>query len=373
MARPPLEKARVALAHDYLNSWGGGERVLNLFKTKLFPQADVWSITYDAAKMTSHVDYSVKTSPLQKIPFATRFHKWFLVLMPWAVRRMDLASYDLVLSDSSGFVKGVRTRPGALHVCYLHTPTRYLTVDTDYFRESVPRFLHWLMPPFLAYLRRADQEGARQPDVYIANSQETAKRLEKFYKRKAAEIIFPPVDMERFYREPTDTTQEYYLVAGRLAPYKRFDLAIEACAQLNKKLVVIGTGPEESRLKSLAGPNVEFRGKVSDVDLRAAFAECKAMIFPPLEDAGMTPLECMACGRPVIAYGKGGALESVIDGTSGLFFSEQTVESVVGALRRFERKAWDEKAIAAHAARFSADIFVQKVRNVIEASWEREL
>lgn len=358
---------KVALAHDYLNSWGGGERVLKLFKEKLYPDADIFAITANPAKIKSHFDYPVKTSFIQKLPLAVTYHKWFLALMPLAVKRMKLSGYDLVLSDSSGFIKGVQT-PGALHVCYIHTSTRYLTVDQQYFKESVPSFMHWLMPPLLRYLIKEDRLGSKRPTVYIANSRETAKRVQRYYDREVEAVIFPPVDTDQFYRQKEDKIADYYLVAGRLTPYKRFDLAIKACNKLGKKLVVIGEGPEKEALQSIAGPTIEFKGRVSDSALRKAYAGCIAMLFPPLEDAGMTPLECMACGRPVLAYGKGGATESIIDGQTGLFFQEQTTDGIVDAIQRFEKMEWDCKQIIAHAEQFGADHFIAKVKAVIDAA-----
>jgi glycosyltransferase involved in cell wall biosynthesis len=360
------EPLRVALAHDYLNSWGGGERVLNLFKEKLYPQADVVAITYDAEKVKEHVTYPVRTSFIQKLPGGKRFHKWFLVLMPAAVEQLNFTGYDLVLSDSSGFIKGILIPQSCVHVCYIHTSTRYLTLDQQYFRQSVPSFLHWLMPPLLRYLQKKDLAGSKRPQAYIANSQETAQRIKKYYHRDVEVVIFPPVDTRSFYKKESDAVGESYLIAGRLAPYKRFDLAIKACNELEKRLVVIGDGPEVEVLKKIAGPTIEFRGKVSDEELRSAYASCKAMIFPPFEDAGMTPLECMACGRPVYAYGKGGALESIVDQATGIFFQEQSVEAIKNAIEAGEKVAWNSEKIAEHARGFGEDIFLHKVKTVID-------
>lgn len=366
------KRLKVALAHDYLNSWGGGERVLAIFK-ELYPKSDVFSITHDPEKVAGHVDFPVKTSFLQKVPLAVKFHKWFLVMMPLAVHKMDFSGYQLILSDSSGFIKGLRKPNGALHVCYIHTATRYLTVDKQYFKESVPGVVQWAVPPFLKWLAKIDRKDAQLPDVYIANSLETSKRVEKYYGRKVDAVIFPPVDTEVFYHKSSDKPEDFYLVAGRLAPYKRFDLAIAACNKLGKKLVVIGAGPEEEALREMAGETVEFRGKVSDEELRKAYATCKAMIFPPLEDAGMTPLECMACGRPVIAFGKGGALESVVEGKTGVFFGEQTVASLQSAIEKFESRKWDEREIISQAEKFSKSSFKEKVSAVIENSLSQRL
>jgi glycosyltransferase involved in cell wall biosynthesis len=365
------KKLKVALAHDYLNSWGGGERVLAIFK-ELYKEADVFAITHDPEKVKGHVDFPVHTSFLQKVPFAVKLHKWFLVLMPLAVHKMDFRGYDLILSDSSGFIKGLRAPKGALHVCYIHTSTRYLTVDKQYFKESVPRAAQWLVPPFLKWLAKIDRKDAQLPDVFIANSQETAKRVVKYYGRKPDAVIFPPVDTEAFYRKPSDKVEDFYLVAGRLVPYKRFDLAIAACNALGRKLVVIGAGPEEAALRELAGPTVEFRGKVSDEDLRQAYANCKAMLFPSLEDAGMTPLESMACGRPVIAYAMGGVLESVVEGKTGVFFKDQAVDSLTEVIKTFEKGTWNIGEITSHAKQFSKESFKEKVAAVIEKAQEKQ-
>lgn len=361
---------KIALAHDYLNSWGGGERVLNILKQQ-YPEADVFAITYDASKVEGHIDYPIQTSLLQKVPFAVRFHKWFLAWMPFAVHRMDFSGYDLIISDSSGFIKGLNKPKGALHVCYIHTPTRYLTIDKWYFKETAPKLVQWMVPPVLSILAKIDLKDSQKPDVYIANSQETAGRVEKYYHRKPEHVLFPPADLGTFYSKKEDQVKDYYLVAGRLASYKRFDLAIEACNKLGKRLVVVGVGPEEEALRAIAGSTVEFWGKPSDAELRIAYAECKAMIFPPFEDAGMTPLECMATGRPVLAYGQGGALESVVDGKTGLFFAEQTADSLIQCIEKFEQVSFDSKAIQDHATTFSSENFKRRFAEIVTAAYDQ--
>lgn len=360
---------KIALAHDYLNSWGGGERVLLLFK-ELYPEADVFSITHNPEKVKEHIDFVVKTSFLQKFgAFFVKRHNWLLLLMPLAVETMKLHPYDLILSDSSGFIKGVKTRKDAIHICYLHTTTRYLTTDKNYFRQNVPKSVRWAVPLFRWYLVKKDLQAAARPNIYIANSLETAKRCQKFYGRKPLAVIFPPVDTRVFYRKSEEKSSDYYLAAGRLAPYKRFDLCIEACAQLQRKLVIIGVGPEEQSLRKLATrckADVEFRGGVTDEELRRAYVGCKAFLFPPFEDAGMTPLEAMACGAPVIAYGKGGALESVVEGKTGVFFTKQSVDSFADAILQFESSTYSQKEIIDHAAKFSAESFKQSVKRVVD-------
>jgi glycosyltransferase involved in cell wall biosynthesis len=363
----------MALAHDYLNSWGGGERVLALFHER-FPKADIVTITKDDAAVHGHLDTPVITSFLQRLPFGIgwKFHRWFLVFMPLVVSSLSFKHYDIVLSDSSGFIKGIRTPKGVRHVCYLHTTTRYLTTDAAYFRDNVPSWLQWSRPFIQAMLSRADYLGAQRPDVIVANSQETAERCERYYHRRPDLVLFPPVDTRKFRRHSDDEVGDYYLAAGRLTPYKRFDLCIEACALLGRRLVIVGTGPEEEKLRALAAErkaDVEFLGKVTDEVFRSQYAQCRAFLFPPLEDAGMTPLEAMSCGRPVLAYGKGGALESVRDGVSGLFFHEQTPEALAACIEASEKKRWKSEEITAHAAQFSEKRFLDTIEQVVTGEY----
>jgi len=362
------KELKVALAHDFLNQWGGAERVTQLFH-EIYPQADIFTTTYDSEKVTEFAGKNVITSFIQRLPRGKTNYKWYLALMPKAIESLDFSGYDLVLSDSSGFMKGIRVPKTALHVCYMHTTTRYLTVDADYFRYTAPK-ITWPIVPFLfAYLKRKDKQGALSPDVIIANSEETKRRIETWYERKVDEVIFPPVDTKHFYRKSSDKVEDYYLTASRLVPYKRVDLAIHACNALGRRLIVMSSGPDEAALKAIAGPTIEFTGKVTDEEMRKLFANCKAMIFPPLEDAGMTPLEAMACGRPVLAYGKGGVLESITEGVSGLFFKEQTPEAIIELITKFEAHPLDSEkeiaAIMAAAEAFRGHNFKRKIQTLV--------
>jgi glycosyltransferase involved in cell wall biosynthesis len=362
----------VVLAHDFLNQWGGGERVLQLF-TQLFrgTKTEIVTITHNPTAITNEFgDVPIRTSFIQQLPGGKTSYKWYLALMPWAVRRLSVKNADLILSDCSGFIKGVRKRPGALHVCYLHTPTRYVTVDATYFKQTAPRIVHPIMPAVLKFLQKADASDAHQPDVIIANSETTAARCREYYHREPDAVLFPPVDTRVFHRLSTDVVGDYYITAARLVPYKHVDLAIKACTKLGKKLVVISTGPEEAYLRSIAGSTISFVGRVSDQDMRRLFAECKAMIFPPLEDAGMTPIEVMACGRPVLAYGKGGALESIVDGVTGYFFTEQTPQAIAEAIMHYEKNPLEApeqiRAMQQHAQGFSETAFLGTIKTIIE-------
>lgn len=362
---------RLVLAHDHLNTWGGGERVLEVF-TRRFPDAPIFTLTHDPEVLQRTFTNPLHLSLIQRMPMGARKYKWYLALIPLAVEKLKLPPCDAVLSDCSGFIKGVHVPKGAIHLCYIHTPIRYLTFNKEYFRETVPKFLHPIMPALLKYLARKDQEGAKRPHAYIANSQTTAARVKEHYGRDVDAVIFPPVDTTRFFRKPEDQVGDYYLAASRFVPYKRIDLAIEACNRLGRKLIVVGSGPEEAALRALAGPTIEFRSNIADHEFRELFAGCRALIFPALEDAGMIPIECMASGRPVLAFAKGGSLESVSDGVSGLFFDEQTPEKVVDAIERFESREWDSEPIASYALKFGEQAFVDQVVAVFNRVLERE-
>lgn len=359
---------RVGLAHDLLNQWGGGERVMMLFH-QIFPQSPVWTIAHNP-RQAEFKDLDIRPSFIQKLPYGQKKFQWYLTLFPLAVGKLRFKGFDLILSDSSGFIKNLKKPKGVMHVCYMHTPTRYLTIDSDYYKQIVPRIVQPIMPFLLRWLKKLDFRGAQRIDVIIANSQETAKRIEKYYHRVPDAVIFPPCDSRVFYRENQDKIEDYYLIAGRHASYKRFDLAISACNQLGRKLKVIGIGAETEKLKALAGPTVEFMGKVSDASLRQTYARARAMLFPPFEDAGMTPLESMACGRPVIAYQAAGALETVIDGKTGVFFKDQTVEGMIEGIKRFEvldsQGSFDQKTIIKHAESFNETNFKAKILKVLQ-------
>lgn len=356
---------KIALVHDHLNSYGGGERVLECF-SEIWPRAPIYTLTYDPAKMPSQFRRkAIITSWLEKLPGMPKFYKWYLPLMPKAIESFDFSGFEVVLSDSSAFAKGAITKSPTIHICYLHTPTRYLTSDQIGYLKSAP--IPWLIKPFLgpvlAYLGRWDLQAARRPDYLIANSQYIAKRCRKYYGRNPDEVLFPPVDCQRF--KISNTVGDYFLIVGRQEPYKRTDLAIEAANRLKVKLIVVGSGSKLETLKHLAGPTVEFTGRVDDDELAELYANCRAFIFPPLEDAGITPLEAMASGRPVIAYGAGGALESVIEGVTGQFFPDQTVRSLVKVMKNFDPNKYDPQKIRAHALNFDKAKFQEKIKQAV--------
>ncbi|MFH0852647.1 MAG: glycosyltransferase [bacterium] len=363
---------RVALVHDYLNQYGGAERVLEAF-CEIWPDAPIFTLLYNKER-TGHAfcGRRIRTSFLQRLPFVKSHHRPFLMLMPLAIESFDLSKYDVVISDSASFAKGVITRPGTLHICYCHTPTRYAWDDSHkYIREfGYPGFIKKLIPFFMNYLRIWDQAAAERPDIFIANSNCVAGRIKKYYHQEAT-IINPPVKSDIFYI--SSQVENYFLAVGRFLPYKRFDLVIGAFNRLGRPLKIVGAGPEFKNLCRIAGPTIEFLGQVNDEKLRHLYARCQALVFPQEEDFGIVAIEAMACGRPVIAYRAGGALETIKEGETGVFFNEQEVSSVVDAVKEFDVKSFDPQKIRRAALAFDKEIFKHKIRDFVQKNWEEHV
>jgi glycosyltransferase involved in cell wall biosynthesis len=360
---------RVALVHDYLNQYGGAERVLEAF-CEIWPEAPIFTLIYSEKRTGgAFSNRLIKTSFLQKIPFTKSHHRPFLALMPLAIESFDLSKYDIVISDSASFAKGVITRPGTLHICYCHTPTRYAWDDCHkYIQEfGYPALITKFIPFFMNYLRVWDEAAAQRPDRFIANSRFVAKRIEKYY-GQSAEVIYPPVKSKFF--KINEKTDGFFLAVARLLSYKRLDIAVRAFNALGWPLKIVGNGPEFERLRNLAGPNVELLGLVDDEKLKNLYSRCRAFVFPQEEDFGITPVEAMACGRPVIAYKAGGALEIIKEGENGLFFEEQTPASLIEALKKFNSCIFDPEAIRRQALNFDKEVFKQKMWQFVEKSWE---
>ncbi len=357
---------KIALIHDFLTQWGGGEYVLKVF-SQVYPDAPIYVINYDP-KITNEFLPGKKIIPsfLQNYPGMPKAFKYYLALMPKAIESFDLSQYDLVLSDSSAYAKGAITHPPTKHVCYLHTPTRYLWSDRDSYVASAPIPLPLIGQPvvktIIKYLQCWDLKAAKRPDYLIANSEYIAQRTEKYYHRTPDIVLWPPVDCDRFHT--TEEKEDYFFSFGRHEPYKRTDLAIKAANQLGVKLKIAGGGTQLPKLKSMAGPTIEFLGRIPDEDVPSLYANARAYIFPAIEDAGITPLESMASGTPVIAYGEGGALESIVPGVTGEFFKEQTVESLVEVLKNFDPAKYDPKKIRQHAMNFDVAKFKEKIKQV---------
>jgi glycosyltransferase involved in cell wall biosynthesis len=358
---------KVALIHDYLNQMGGAERVV-LALHELFPQAPLYTSIYDPDRVDpAFRALDIRTSFMQKFPFVMRHHQPYLPFYPFAMENLDLRGYDLVLSSSSAFGKGVIVRPETLHICYCHTPMRWCWNYREYVeREHLGRLARRLLPFFITWLRVWDQTSAQRVDHFIANSPVVAERIQKYYRRESV-VIPPPVEAGRFPFDPAVQAEEYFLSLGRLTPYKRVDLAIEACNRLQLPLLVIGSGRAEKQLRALAGPTIRFLGRLPDAEVLQYLARCRALIFPGEEDFGITPLEAQACGRPVIAYGAGGALASVVEGLTGTFFAEQTVESLAAVLAAFDARQYEAQAIRDHALDFDKPRFQRRVLQFIEA------
>ncbi|MFC3123604.1 glycosyltransferase [Pseudoroseomonas globiformis] len=366
---------RVALVHYWLVGMRGGEKVLESL-CEMFPDADIFTHVYVPDRISDTIRrHKVTTTMIARLPFAHRMYQSYLPLMPLALEQIDLRNYDLVISSESGPAKGVLTRPDALHVCYCHTPMRYIWNMYQDYRDGASRPMRAVIP-FLAHrLRNWDYSSAARVDYFIANSRTVAERINKYYRRPAS-VVHPPVDLGTFSTTRRDVeADDFYLVAGQLIRYKRVDLAIEACRALGRRLVVIGNGGEHDELARGAGPLVQFLGRVDDHTLRSYYARCRALLFTGEEDFGIVPLEAMACGRPVIAYGRGGATETVVNGLTGLLFHEQRVASLVDAIRQFEamEKGFDPARIAAHAARFSKDEFRRQFLARLEIAMEEHV
>ena len=358
---------KVALVHDYLNQMGGAERVV-LALHELFPDAPLYTSIYDPQRVdVAFRSIDIRTSFMQKLPFVKKHHQPFLPLYPYAMERLDLRGFDLVLSSSSAFGKGVITRPGTMHICYCHTPMRWCWNYDEYVeREHLGKLARAVLPFFITNLRVWDQTTSMRVDHFIANSPVVAERIQKYYRREAV-VIPPPIEASRFSFDPTIQPEDYFLIVSRLLPYKRIDLAIEACNQLGLKLYISGSGRDEQRLRKLAGPTIRFLGRLSDEEVLDYYARCRAFILPGEEDFGITPLEAQASGRPVIAFGGGGALASVVDGVTGVFFRERTVASLAATLAMFDESRFDPQAIRNHALEFDKPRFHRRILQFIQA------
>lgn len=357
---------KVALVHDWLVGRGGGERVLYDIHT-LFPDAPIYTLVYDQDKAPEWCkECDIRTTYIQKWPGAKSHHKLLLSFMPKAWEALDLTEYDLVISCCASCCKGVITRPDALHVCYSFSPTRYVwDLYYDYL-ENTNAIKRFFMKRMIHKVRLWDFQAAQRVDHFAADSNFVGSRIKKYYRRDFT-TIYPGTRINEY--PITEMPDDYYLVVARFVRYKRVDLAIEACNQLKKKLVVIGSGgEEEERLKKLAGDTVEFLGRVSDEEMERYYSRAKAFLFPGIEDYGITPVEAMSAGVPVLAFGKGGALETVQDGKTGLYFHDQTVSGLVHCIEEFERNgvAYSRQQIHDHSLNFSDEIFKGNFTNFLK-------
>ena len=356
---------KVAIIHYWLVGMRGGEKVVQEL-CKIYPQADIYTHAYNPKEISDTINkHNIKTTFIQNLPFAQKKYQSYLPFMPLALEQLDLRGYDLVISSESGPSKGVITDPNSLHLCYCHSPMRYIwDMYQDYF-QNAGYIRKLLMVPLTHYLRTWDVSSSNRVDQFVANSSFIQKRIRKFYRREA-QIIHPPVNTNDF--SVSSENEDFYLMVGQLVDYKRTDLAVNAFNKLNKKLVIIGAGDQLKMLKSIAKNNVEILGYQKFDVIKDHYSKCKAVIFPGVEDFGMVPIEAMASGKPVIAYGKGGALDYVMNKKNGILFNEQTIQSLQEAIQRFEDEGIDfsPEEIKAFSEKFSAHEFRRKFIDLVE-------
>lgn len=363
------KKLKVAIVHDWLTSMGGAEPVV-LELSKLFPDAPIYTSVYDAKRMSAFKGKDVRTTYLQKIlpPFLRYKHTLWPVLRAFAFPRLDLSEYDLIISSSSAEAKSIKKKPGAIHICYCHTPIRYYWSHYEEFKNEfnfgpLTFLIRPFIPFFVRWMRKKDLASVKGVDIFIANSEVTKERIKKYYKRDAS-VVHPPVNTKRFITK-NNPQRDGYIVWGRHVPYKRFDLAIEACNKLQASLAVVGSGPDTARLRKLAGPTISFPGRISDEELVKRSHQAKAFLFPNEEDFGIAPVEAMAAGLPIIAYKKGGALDIVTEKETGLFFSNQTVDDLIKVIEKFEHTTFSYNTLVQRAKRFDQSLFLTKMRKII--------
>lgn len=362
---------KVAIVHDWLSVYGGSESIIRILH-RMFPDAPIYTAVYNAKNMPDDFKkMDIRTSFIQKLPFGKTKYTTYLPFMPYAFEQFDLTGYDLVISSNTCCSKGVITGPDTLHICYCNTPMRYAW---EFYHEYVDRknrlarfFIAWMMKG----IRTWDRLSADRVDVFIANSRNVAKRIRKHYRRESA-VIYPPVRTELF-RPAQDGGEDggYYLAVSRLVPYKRIDLVAEAFTRLELPLKIVGEGVESDAIRKKSGECVELLGRLPDEEVLKLMQHCKAFVFPGEEDFGITPIEAQACGKPVIAFGKGGALETVVKDRTGVFFYEQTAEALADAVKRFEAMRFDAGEIRAHAEKYSEARFVEELHGFVMEQYDK--
>jgi len=363
---------KIAIVHDYLNQYGGAERVIEVMH-EIFPEAPVFTSIYQPENMPdSFKKMDIRVTFMQKFPFLDRFYKKYFMLYPIAMKSLKVKDFDLIISSSSSFAKGVRKRKNAVHVCYCYTPTRFVWYYNSYIKkENFSKIIStFLLPLFIKSLKKWDLKAVEGVDKFIAISNHIKNKIKACYKRDS-EVIYPPVDFEKFnIRQASKERGSYFLVVSRLNAYKNIDMAINACKKINQNLKIIGTGLYLKELKKIAGDSkkIEFLGRVSDEELSSYYSGCRALIFPGEEDFGISPLEAQASGRPVIAYAKGGALETIIDGETGIFFKEDNEDSLSESISDFinMENNFIPEVIRKHALKFDKEVFKKSLKAYID-------
>jgi glycosyltransferase involved in cell wall biosynthesis len=365
-----MDKMKVALVHDWLTGQRGGEKVLEVL-AEIFPGAPIFTLFHFKGSQAEILEKrDIRTSFLQKLPFLKKRYRLYLPLFPLAAELFDLGEYELIVSSSHCVAKGVIPHPDALHISYIHSPVRYAW--NQYFAYFSPDrlsfFSRFFIPPIIHRLRVWDVSSSARVDYFVANSENVGRRIKKYYRREA-DVIHPPADTDFFSPPAQELAREYYLIVSALVPYKRIELAIEAFNLRGEPLKVVGTGPEFKKLRKTARSNIEFLGPVSPENLRSLYQKAKALLLPGEEDFGITALEAQACGTPVIAYGRGGARESIIPGKTGIFFSELTAASLDSALDKFQGLEFNKTIIRSNAMKFSRAAFKEKMTSYFEEKW----
>ena len=364
-----FSNAKIALVFDWMTNPGGAEKV-NLVLHKMFPEAAIFTSIYNRDKVRGFEKAAIKTSFIQNLPFAKKKHQIYLGLMPYAYEQFDLSSYDIVISSSHACAKGIITKPETLHICYCHTPMRYAW---DNWHEYINQYkMNPILKNFgkkrIHKLRMWDRLAAERVDHYIANSSTTKKRIHKYY-NKPSTVINPMINSKNY--KIAEKSKGYFLAVGRLIPYKKFDLIVETFNQIGLPLKIVGTGIMEEDLKRQAKGNIEFLGYVNEQRLQTLYSEAEALIFPQLEDFGITPLESMASGRPVIAYEQGGALDTIIDGETGIFFKKQNSIHLKAAIEEYQKQKrhFNPQKIREHAQKFDEKEFKKELMSYLKEKW----
>ena len=361
---------KIAIVCEELTQLGGAEKILDAV-LEIFPKSPVFTLVWDNVKTNHRYDkFDVRPSFIQDMPFAIKRYKWYLALMPKAIESFDLKDFDVVLSITSALVKGIKTSKDQVHICYCNTPTRYLWTDSEEYvkHAPIPFFIRPFMPAIIKSLRKWDLAAAKRPDYFIANSKNVQKRIQKIYNRNS-DIIYPNVETKKF-NLAVSKKENYFLLVSRLEPYKKIDLVVDAFRNIKEKLVIVGSGSIESRLKNNAPQNVTFMGRVSDKDLASVYAKAKCFIFPQEEDFGITAVEAMAAGTPVIAYKKGGALETVVPGKTGEFFFPQSSEALTKVVKNFNPQKYKLSILLSQSKKFDQSIFKQKILEYINSKFK---
>ncbi|MFH1837585.1 MAG: glycosyltransferase [Candidatus Omnitrophota bacterium] len=372
-----MKKPKIAIIHDWLTGMRGGEKCLEVF-CELFPDAALFTIIHKKGSMSETIEnMDIRTSFLQKVPNIFKNYRWFLPIFPWAVENFDLAEYDIVLSSSHCAAKGAKKGEGALHICYCYTPMRYAWKFFDEYFSKEGRLKKWIISSIMRRLRKWDISSNKRIDYFIAISDNIKSRIHDCYGLES-DVIYPPVEAGCEACEEKD--EGFYLIVSALVPYKKVDLAVETFNKNGKKLIIIGDGDRMGSLKKVSDKNIEFLGWVSDKSLKAYYQKCRALVFPGEEDFGIVPVEAQSFGKPVIAYARGGVLETILPfdeggdtDATGVFFKEQTCSSLNGAIELFEknRDKFDPAKIRKNATRFSRERFKSEIKRYVEGKWER--